>query len=124
MKRLARFGLAGSIGFCVDLSVLAAMLHLGWGPIAGRAVSFCAAVVSTYLANALYTFGAKASIGARSFVLYLGASLGGLSINLAIYALLVLAGVPALAALAVASVCALGFNYASYSRILGSPGGR
>jgi putative flippase GtrA len=117
VTRVARFGLAGGVGFALDFLVLLAMLQLGFGPWLGRAVSFAAAVVATYLLNARFTFSAADSIGPRSFVLYLAASLGGLALNVAIYAALVVAGLSPALALVCASAAAMVFNYASYSRI-------
>ncbi len=117
MKRVARFGLAGATGFAVDLGVLLLMLSLGAGPWLGRAVSFAVAVSVTYLINAAYTFEARERIGPRSFVLYVSASLGGLAVNAAIYAALVLAGLPPALALTGAGAGAMLFNYASYTRI-------
>ncbi|MBX3530917.1 MAG: GtrA family protein [Rhizobiaceae bacterium] len=117
MRRVARFGLAGAIGFAVDFAVLAAALASGFGPYAGRAVSFFAAVAATYLVNARFTFGAGHRIGTRTFLLYLGASMGGLTVNLGAYLLLIWAGAPALAALAIASLCGMTLNYLGYARI-------
>jgi putative flippase GtrA len=117
MSRAARFGAVGVAGFAVDFLVLAAALAAGLGPFAGRALSFFAAVFSTYLLNANFTFGAGDRIGPRTFALYLAASLGGLAANLLAYVLLVWAGAPALAALAVASLCGMTLNYLGYSRI-------
>jgi putative flippase GtrA len=117
MRRAARFGLAGTIGFAVDFAVLAAALASSLGPYAGRAVSFLAAVAATYFLNARFTFEAGHRIGARTFLLYLGASMGGLAVNLGAYLLLVWVGAPALAALAVASLCGMALNYLGYARI-------
>jgi putative flippase GtrA len=120
MTRAGWFALAGGTGFAVDFAVLALALYAGLGPFAGRALSFGAAVVATYLINAHLTFGASARIGTRSFAAYLATSIGGLAVNLVIYAALVSAGLAPLGALAAASLCALGFNYAGYSRLFGS----
>lgn len=117
MMRLARFGLAGGLGFVTDLGALLLLMRAGLGPFAARALSFALAVCVTYLVNAVFTFEARESIGPRSFALYISASLGGLAVNAAVYSALVLAGFHAVPALVAASAVAMVFNYASYSRI-------
>jgi putative flippase GtrA len=120
MRRAGWFALAGGTGFAVDFVVLAVALASGLGPFAGRAPSFAAAVMATYLINANLTFEASDRIGVRSLAAYVATSAGGLAVNIAVYAALVSAGLAPLGALAIASLCALGFNYAGYSRLFGS----
>ena len=117
LKRFASFAVAGGIGFVIDFGVLMLALKLGFGPWLARALSFTLAVAATYLINATYTFQARHGIGPRSFGLYLSASFGGLALNVAIYAGLVVVGLHPAPALVVASAGAMAFNYLSYSRI-------
>jgi len=87
MKReILRFAIAGAIGFLVDASVLYGMLALGAGYFAGRAVSFLAAVWSTWQFNRRFTFVSSSdkSIWAEWWQ-YLFAMLGGGVVNYAAY---------------------------------------
>lgn len=90
MRAVLLFALAGGIGYLVDAAVL--LLSAPWlGPYAGRLLSFCAAVVSTWLVNRSLTFADRRS-GLplhREFLRYFVVCLGGGSVNIAVYALLV-----------------------------------
>jgi len=111
-----RFGLVGAVGFVVDGGVLQALLHVGWGPVAARAVAVPVAVLATWLLNRSFTFPeAQDGPALPSLVRYAGVSALGASVNFAIYTMLVMLS-PAMAArplvaLAVASVIALLVNY-------------
>jgi putative flippase GtrA len=92
MKReLLRFAIAGVIGLVVDAGVLYGMLALGAGYFVGRAVSFVAAVWSTWQFNRRFTFvqGSNKSAWAEWWH-YLFAMLGGGVVNYAAYSATVL----------------------------------
>lgn len=55
-SQLLRFVIVGTVGFVVDASVLYLCLHLGAGYYLGRAVSFLAAVYTTWQLNRRFTF--------------------------------------------------------------------
>lgn len=87
---LMRFGLVGALGFVVDGAVLEAMIVLGLGPIAGRAVSFPVAVCATWLANRTFTFPDKVEQSRmREASTYVAVQLVGGAANFAVYSALV-----------------------------------
>ncbi len=101
-RQLLRFLIAGALGFAVDASVLWAALAVGQGYFAGRALSFLAAVWTTWQLNRRYTF--RDPHAARStststprpqsawrewWQYLLAMSLGG-AVNYAVYSLVVL----------------------------------
>ena len=90
MRAVLLFAFAGGIGYLVGASGL--LPSAPWiGPYAGRILSFCAAVVSTWLVNRSLTFADRCS-GLplhREFLRYFILCLGGGSVNVAAYALLV-----------------------------------
>jgi putative flippase GtrA len=51
-----RFCVVGGLGFIVDFSVLKAVVYLGVSPLAGRMISFPAALTATWLTNRAWTF--------------------------------------------------------------------
>jgi putative flippase GtrA len=86
-RQFLRFTLAGAVGFVVDVGVLYAMLALGLGYYLGRAVSFLAAVFTTWQLNRRYTF--VVHPGRHWFVewmRYLLTMLAGGAVNYACYA--------------------------------------
>jgi putative flippase GtrA len=116
LPRFMRFALVGAFGFVVDGGVLQALLVLGWGPIAARAVAVCVAVLATWALNRSFTFPeAQGGPALASLVRYAGVSAVGASINFAVYTGLVMSSnamsAQPLLALAVASVIALIVNY-------------
>lgn len=106
-REFLRFGVVGTIGFVVDTAVLYAMLGLGAGLYAGRAVSYVAAASVTWLLNRVWTFrdrgaGQKAH---RQWAAFVVVNLGGFALNYGTYAALV-AFVPLVAAHPVLGVAA------------------
>ncbi len=90
-QHIRRFLVAGSIGFVVDLAVMA-LLHHGAGvpPMQSRVLAFLAAILVTYVINARYTYEVRARDA--SFARYLLVQLAGAAINLGVFAWLVLKG--------------------------------
>ncbi len=116
MPPVLLFAFVGTAGFIVDAGVLLAMEH--WlGAYWGRIVSFVAAVVTTWLLNRSWTFRDRHSGThlVHEFVRYFCVCLGGGSLNLAVYSLLVwlftLSGRWLLLAVAVGSLAGMAVNY-------------
>jgi putative flippase GtrA len=88
---MLRFAIAGVIGFLVDAGVLYGMLALGAGYFVGRAVSFVAAVWSTWQFNRRFTFVAGSNRSAwAEWWYYLAAMLAGGAVNYAAYSAAIL----------------------------------
>jgi putative flippase GtrA len=114
--QLARFLLVGAVGFAVDIGVLAFLLYgLGYaaesgGLVGSRVVSFFAAIATTFLLNARYTFGA--SIRKAKLSRYVVIQLFGASLNIGTYTFLVLGPLARpLIALAIGSAVATVSNF-------------
>lgn len=92
--QLARFLVVGAAGFVVDMAVLSFLLYgLGYaaesgGLVGSRVVSFFAAITTTFLLNARYTFGA--SIRKAKLAPYIVIQVLGALINIGTYTFLVL----------------------------------
>jgi putative flippase GtrA len=101
-----RFGVVGTIGFMVDTAVLYGGLALGLGLYSGRAVSYLAAVTTTWALNRAWTFrGRSSGPVAREWALFALLNLVGFACNYGTYAALV-AFVPLVAANPVIGVAA------------------
>ena len=115
-RQFLRFALAGTVGFVVDVGVLYVMLALGLGYYLGRAISFMAAVFTTWQLNRRYTF--VVQHGQHWFpewIRYLVTMLAGGAVNYGCYAGMVYslpktAWLPA-AAVAMGSVAGLTANF-------------
>lgn len=86
------FGLVGTIGFLVDITILYSLAGL-IGLFYGRVVSFLAAVFVTWLLNRRWTFKSRNS-GLRNcneFVVYLALMFVGGLVNYGVYVYLVVA---------------------------------
>jgi putative flippase GtrA len=113
--RILSFGAVGVAGLVVDAGVLA--LTLGWiGPWWGRAVSFVAAVFTTWAFNRRTTFRDRPSRYPLPVELgrYFAAMCIGGSLNYAVYAAVLMlygsAGLVPFAALAVGSLAGMAVN--------------
>jgi len=114
--QLVRFLLVGAAGFGVDMSVLAFLLYgLGYaaqsgGLVGSRVASFFAAIATTFLLNARYTFGI--SVRKARLSRYVLIQLVGATLNIGTYTLLVLGplGRPLLA-MAIGSAVATVHNF-------------
>lgn len=91
IRQLFFFAVAGVIGLLVDVAVLYA-LRGAIGPFYGRAVSFFAAVVATWLVNRTLTFRDRRSglTRRREFTAYFTLMLAGGAVNYATYSAMVL----------------------------------
>ena len=90
-SQIARFAIAGVIGFAADAGVLYLALACGLGPFVGRVVSFLAAVWVTWQINRHFTFRDR---GRRSAWVewwrYLLSMLSGATVNYATYSVVIL----------------------------------
>lgn len=116
------FVVVGGIGFVVDATILAVLVHgYGWGDYTARLVSFAVAVTVTWYLNRKYVFAAGQTARKHSeYTRYLLVQGTGMLINFLVYSLCIASNDlmdrwPVLA-LAVGSAVALFFNYAG-SRI-------
>ncbi len=122
-----RFAFVGALGFLVDL----AMLWLGLNILrldvySARLVSFAVTVTFTWAANRHLTFGERRARSwpdmAREWIRFVGVNGIGLTLNYAVYALLVTCADGWLAVPYVAAGCGsaagLAFNYAASSRLV------
>lgn len=88
---LARFAIAGVLGLLADVALLYLALALGFGPFAGRALSFLGAVFVTWQFNRRYTFNSRPGVSAwREWWSYLGAMLLGGAVNYGVYSAFIL----------------------------------
>jgi putative flippase GtrA len=114
--QLARFLVVGAAGFAVDVGVMASLFYgFGFGAGSGglvgcRLVAFLAAVSTTFLLNARFTFGA--SVRRAKLTHYLLIQTLGAAINIGTYVVLVLGPLPRpLLALAIGSAVATVSNF-------------
>ncbi|MDM9627013.1 GtrA family protein [Rhizobium sp. S152] len=121
MKKLIRFGIAGGLGFLIDASVLAALLHLTpLGPFVARVIAIALAMLATWLFNRTFTFDRSPhSLAAEGFR-YGSVGITSALVNYALYAALLIA-LPALqplAALVFATAASMFFSFFGYSRFV------
>ena len=119
--RFVRFALVGGTGFVIDAGLLA-LLHHGAGldPFPSRLVSISASALTTWRLNRTLTFGAsglsQASEGLRYGIV--AALTAGLNYLIYAAALLLWPSLPPLVAAVLATLAAMGFSYAGYSRLV------
>ena len=91
MRQFALFCVSGGLAFLLDAGMTQAWVSLaGLDPWSARSLSFPVAVTATWLFNRSITFRVAASGGlVAEWLRYVGTQLFGLSLNLAVYALLV-----------------------------------
>lgn len=119
--RFIRFACVGGIGFAIDAGLLA-FLHYGAGldPYSARLVSISASALTTWRLNRSLTFGAskrsQASEGFR-YALVAAATAG---LNYLVYVALLIAfpELPPIVAAIGATLAAMFFSYAGYSRLV------
>ena len=114
MFLLALFGLIGLSAFCLEALFIIAGARLGLGEIVPRFVGFPMAVAWTWYANRTWNFRVEARPTLKEFFSYsVGMSIGAL-LNLLAYSILVLQTIsplPALVALAIATLISMLFNF-------------
>jgi putative flippase GtrA len=119
--RFLRFAVVGGIGFVIDAGLLA-LLHYAGGvdPFLARLVSISASAFSTWRMNRALTFGASARKQAVEGLRY--GTVAGLTagVNYLVYALalIIWPALPPVIAAVLATLIAMGFSYAGYSRFV------
>ena len=116
--RFFRFAFIGTLGFCADVAVLYAVMHLfGAGRYAARGVSFMVAVTLTWFLNRTLTFPDRRSNAQlhREWMRFVVCNSVGGAVNIASYSLYVHFG-PAnqftpMLGVAIGSIAGLGVNY-------------
>ena len=110
--QLLRFGVVGAVGYVVNLAVFAvASGPLDSGHRLAATLAFLVAVTNNFAWNRHWTFRAGAGHAGFQAARFLVVSVSAFLIALAILELLVTAGLPELAAQAIAIVCATPVNF-------------
>lgn len=115
-SELARFAVVGALGFVVDAGVLHLLVsQAGWSPFVARALSFPAALSSTFVLNRAWTFQGLRMSAPRAYGTYTVIQVIGALLNLLIFSLCLLL-VPRLyerpvIALAIGAGVAMLFNF-------------
>ncbi|TIT97190.1 MAG: GtrA family protein [Mesorhizobium sp.] len=121
MVRLARFVLAGGIGFVADAAALWLMLSVTpLGPLAARVLSIGFALTVTWQINRHLTFAPSSRGIAQEGARYGGVGVATSIVNYLVYCALLFAlpSLPPLAALTVASLVAMALSFVGYSRLV------
>ncbi|MET0962229.1 MAG: GtrA family protein [Noviherbaspirillum sp.] len=118
IKQLWRFGIAGGIGFLVDVSVLYLSVHLGSNVYLGRVASFLCATIVTWQINRNYAFAARTAVSAwTEWWRYLLAVLGGGLVNYLLFTISIALLAPGpmlpLISVAVGSIGGMAVNFVS-----------
>jgi putative flippase GtrA len=110
--QLLKFGLVGSSGYILNLSVFAILVEgLGLHHSLGAIGAFAVAVSSNFYWNRHWTFGASDGHAGFQAARFFAVSIGGLLINLAILEALIDSGLSALPAQAVAVAMVMPLNF-------------
>ena len=122
-RRLQRFAVVGTAGFCVDAGILTWLMGAGWNILLARLVSFSMAVTATWLLNRRWTFRDSRVVNdARRYALYTAIQVLGALINLSIFTLLIMLYLPLRdypwLPLGAAAFFALAFNYVATHRLI------
>ncbi|WP_421715892.1 GtrA family protein [Arcobacter arenosus] len=124
MKQIIRFGTIGTIGFCVDASVLVIGVNLFLFSIeSSRLISFLCAVFVTWLLNRTFTFSRNQSFSKRKeYILYLIIQSIGAFLNYGIFILLIYMNeffeYYLIVTLAISSIIVMFFNYFASKKIV------
>lgn len=121
MRKIAFFVLAGGTGFLVDAAVLLLLLRFTpLDPFSARLAAILVAMACTWAINRTFTFGPSGRSMAAEGTRYGGVGLASAALNYLIYsaALLIVPGLPPVAALVIASALAMAFTYFGYSRFV------
>lgn len=83
IEQFLKFGVVGTIAFCIDYGVLMLLSQaVGVDPVLSAAVSFCVSVVFNYMASMRYVFTHRADMSrSREFAVFIVLSAVGLVIN-------------------------------------------
>ena len=83
--RVLKFLAAGASGYLLHMAVLASLVEfLGAAPMRGAVAAFAVAMTSNYVVNRLWTFRARATPVARSYLAYAVGAVGGLLVQLVV----------------------------------------
>ena len=119
--RFIRFALVGGIGFLIDAGLLA-LLHYGAGldPYTSRLISISASAFTTWRLNRSLTFGASDRSQTTEGIRYALVAAATAGFNYLVYAALLLAllTLPPIIAAIAATLAAMFFSYAGYSRLV------
>ena len=119
--RFFRFAFVGGVGFLIDAGLLA-LLHHGAGldPYSSRLISITASAFTTWRLNRGLTFGASDRSQASEGFRYAQVAAATAGFNYLVYAGLLLAfpSLPPIAAADAATLAAMFFSYAGYSRLV------
>lgn len=118
VSQFLRFGIAGAIGFVVDVAALYLAMAAGAGFYLGRGISFLCAVFATWQVNRNFAFKASGSMSLwQEWWRYLLAMLGGGVVNYACSAIAVMLLPPGplapMLAVAVGSIAGMSVNFIS-----------
>jgi putative flippase GtrA len=120
-KRFIRFALVGGIGFLIDAGLLTALHNLGGiDPFTARLVSITASAFTTWRLNRSLTFGVSGRSQPAEALLYGLVAAITAALNYLIYVLILVAWreLPPLFAAVAATLAAMLFSYAGYSRVV------
>ena len=83
IEQFLKFGVVGTIAFCIDYGVLMLLSQaFGVNPVVAAGISFCVSVVFNYLASMRYVFTHREDMTrGREFVIFIVLSAIGLVIN-------------------------------------------
>ncbi|ESW77539.1 GtrA family protein [Mesorhizobium sp. M0644] len=121
MGRLARFIVAGGIGFVADAGALWLVLAATpLGPLAARIISIGFALSATWLINRHLTFSPSSRGIAHEGARYGGVGIATSVVNYLVYCVMLFAlpMVSPLIALAVASLVAMALSFLGYSKLV------
>jgi putative flippase GtrA len=121
LARFLRFALVGGTGFFVDAGLLATFHHVvGLDPFTSRLISISISALTTWRLNRSLTFGASGRHQAVEGARYALVAAVTAALNYAIYAaaLIIWPHLPPVAVAVGATIAAMGFSYAGYSRFV------
>lgn len=83
IEQFLKFGVVGTIAFCIDYGVLMLLSQaFGVDPVLAAGISFCVSVIFNYLASMRYVFTHREDMSrGREFVIFIVLSAVGLAIN-------------------------------------------
>jgi putative flippase GtrA len=121
LARFIRFALVGGTGFFIDAGLLATLHHgFGLDPFTSRLISITISAFTTWRLNRSLTFGASERSQAAEGLRYAIVAALAAALNYSLYAaaLLIWPQLPPVAVAVGATIAAMGFSYAGYSRFV------
>lgn len=123
-RQFVRFSLVGGIGFLVDAGLLVLLLGTTqMGPFVARIFSYLGAATATWALHRHHTFAeAPPAAPGRQWIRFVSVNAVGALVNYGLYSTLILSfdafRAAPVAALAIASIVALAFNYGASRRFV------